>query len=45
MGRDGQTRLKKLQVVTFPRPEHHAMLPEADRLGIAINRVMAYGEE
>ena len=45
MGRDSQTRPEKLEVVTFPRPEHHSMLAKADRLGITINRVMADGKE
>ncbi len=45
IGRDGQAGPEKLKVVTFPRPEHHSMLPESDWLGITINRDMAYGKE
>ena len=38
-------RLQKLEIVTFPRPEHHAVLPESDWLGVAVNREVAHGEE
>ena len=30
--------------MTFPRSEHHAVLPQADRLRVTIDRDMAYGE-
>src|SRR5579872_5537319 len=45
IGRNAQAGLEKLEVVTFPRPEHHAMLPEANRLGVAVDCVVAYGKQ
>src|SRR5208337_4735087 len=39
-GRDLQVRLEEPQIVTFARPEHHSMLAQAHRLGVAINSDM-----
>src|SRR5215469_11154110 len=36
--RDHQLRLKQLLVVAVPRPQHHAVLAEEDRLLVAVGR-------
>ena len=36
---------RSLQVVTFPGPEHHAMLAQSYWFGVTISGGMSYGEE
>ena len=45
LGRDIQPRLEKPEVVTFPGPEHHAMLAQRYWFGVTISGGVSYGEE
>jgi hypothetical protein len=45
LGRDFEPRLEQPQIVTFPGPEHHAMLAQSYRFRIPIGSDMPYVEE
>src|ERR1700733_5467909 len=45
LGRDFETRLEQPEVVTFPGPEHHAMLAQLDGFRVTISRGVSYREE
>ncbi len=45
VGQDAQAGPEELKVVTLPRPEHHAVLSESDRLGVTIHRDVAHRDE
>src|SRR6202044_3639970 len=45
LGRDFEPRLDEPQVVTFPGPEHHAVLAQLYRFRVTISRGMSYREK
>ena len=45
LGSDFESRLEEPQIVTFPGPEHHAMLAQPYWFRVTIGRGMSYGEE